>query len=47
MDPREIQRPLKARYREDPTASRITLHATASQQDAPTACSVDTAELGE
>jgi uncharacterized OsmC-like protein len=42
LDLRELQRPLKERYREDPTASRITLHAKASEQDAPTACSVDT-----
>ena len=42
MDLRELQRPLKERYREDPTASRITLHASASEQDAPTSCSVDT-----
>ena len=42
MDLREAQRPLKERYREDPSASRITLHAKASEQDAPTACSVDT-----
>ena len=42
MDLREIQRPLKQRYRDDPSASRITLHAKASEQDAPTACSVDT-----
>ncbi len=37
-----MQRPLKERYRADPQASRITLRARASEQDAPTACSVDT-----
>ncbi|MGI9021403.1 MAG: OsmC family protein [Solirubrobacterales bacterium] len=42
MDLREMQRPLKERYREDPATSRITLHAKASEQDAPTACAVDT-----
>jgi uncharacterized OsmC-like protein len=42
VDLREVQKPLKARYREDPSASLITLHAKASEQDAPTACSVDT-----
>lgn len=39
---RELQRPLKERYRADPDASRVTLRARASEQDAPTACSVDT-----
>src|SRR5215213_6442328 len=42
MDLREVQRPLKQRYREDPEASRITLVAKASEQDTPTTCSVDT-----
>jgi uncharacterized OsmC-like protein len=42
MDLREAQRPLKERYRADPSASLVTLHARASEQDAPTACSVDT-----
>jgi len=42
MDLREMQRPLKERYRADPSASLITLHAKASEQDAPTSCSVDT-----
>jgi uncharacterized OsmC-like protein len=42
VDLREVQRPLKERYRADPSASRITLQAKASEQDAPTACSVDT-----
>ena len=38
---REIQRPLKERYRADPAASRITLTARGSQTGAPAACSVD------
>ena len=42
MDLREMQKPIKERYRADPEASRITLPARASEQDAPTACSVDT-----
>jgi uncharacterized OsmC-like protein len=41
MDLREVQRPLKERYRENPEASRITLRAQASETDAPIACSVD------
>ena len=41
MDLRTLQRPLKERYRADPTASRITLTARGSQTDAPIACSVD------
>lgn len=41
MDLRELQAPLKQRYREDPDASRITLRARGSQTDAPVTCSVD------
>src|SRR5271169_2594587 len=41
MDVRSLQRPLKDRYRQDPTSSRITLTARGSQADAPIACSVD------
>ena len=41
MDLREVQRPLKELYREDPDASRITLTARGSQTDAPISCSVD------
>jgi uncharacterized OsmC-like protein len=41
MELRELQRPLKARYREDPSASRITLTARGSQTDEPVACQVD------
>jgi uncharacterized OsmC-like protein len=36
-----MQKPLKERYREDPSASRITLNARGSQTDAPVTCSVD------
>ena len=42
MELREIQKPLKDRYREEADAARITLHAKASEQDSPMACSVDT-----
>jgi len=41
MDVRALQRPLKDRYRQDPTSSRITLTARGSQAGAPIACSVD------
>src|SRR6201993_5068682 len=41
MDLRSLQKPLKERYREDPTASRITLRAKGGQADVPVACSVD------
>ncbi len=41
MDLRTLQRPLKERYRADPTASRITLTARGTQTDAPISCSVD------
>src|SRR6476660_8110641 len=41
MDLREVQRPLKERYREDPDASRITLSARGSTTDQPVTCSVD------
>ena len=41
MDLRATQKPLKERYREDPSASRITLSARGSQTDAPITCSVD------
>src|SRR6266481_5582078 len=36
MDIRSLQRPLKERYRSDPSASRITLRATGSQTASPT-----------
>ena len=41
MDLRATARPLKERYREDPSASRITLSASGSQTDVPVTCSVD------
>jgi uncharacterized OsmC-like protein len=41
MNLREVQKPLKDRYREDPGSSRITLVARGGQGDAPIACSVD------
>jgi uncharacterized OsmC-like protein len=41
MDLRELQRPLKERYRADPATAVITLRATASEQDSPMSCSVD------
>jgi len=40
VDLRAIQKPLKDAYRADPERSRITLTASASQGDAPVACSV-------
>jgi uncharacterized OsmC-like protein len=41
MDLRSIQKPLKARYREDPNSSRITLRAKGGQAGSPIGCSVD------
>jgi uncharacterized OsmC-like protein len=41
MDVRELQRPLKDGYREDPASSRITLTAHGRQTDVPISCSVD------
>ncbi|HEX2119101.1 MAG TPA: OsmC family protein [Acidimicrobiales bacterium] len=41
MDLRELQRPLKQRYRAEPASALLTLRASASQQDSPMACSVD------
>lgn len=41
MDLRQVQAPLKQRYRDDPEASRITLRAQASETDTPISCSVD------
>jgi uncharacterized OsmC-like protein len=41
MDLRAIQRPLKEKYRADPSASKITLRAQGSQADTAMACSVD------
>jgi uncharacterized OsmC-like protein len=41
MTLREIQEPIKARYRERPDAARITLRATGSTTDGAMSCSVD------
>ncbi|MDQ4068645.1 MAG: OsmC family protein [Actinomycetota bacterium] len=41
MDLRELQRPLKQRYRDDASAALLTLRASASPEDSPMACSVD------
>jgi uncharacterized OsmC-like protein len=41
MDLREVQRPLKERYRAEPEASKITLTARGSQASVPVSCAVD------
>ena len=41
MDLREVQQPIKERYRSDPQASLITLTARGGQEDQPVSCSVD------
>jgi uncharacterized OsmC-like protein len=41
MDLKELQQPLKERYREDPGAAHITLTARGSETDAPVGCNVD------
>jgi uncharacterized OsmC-like protein len=41
MDLRSLQKPLKEQYRNDPTASQITLRAKGGQTDVPVTCSVD------
>ena len=41
MDLRSLQKPLKDQYRNDPTASQITLRAKGAQTDVPVSCSVD------
>jgi uncharacterized OsmC-like protein len=41
MDLRSIQKPLKEKYRSDPTSSRITLRAQGTQSESPIACSVE------
>ena len=41
MDLRSLQKPLKEQYRNDPSASKITIRANGSQTDAPITCSVD------
>jgi uncharacterized OsmC-like protein len=44
MDLRSIQKPLKDKYRSDPSSALITLTAHSDQTDSPIACSV---ELGQ
>jgi uncharacterized OsmC-like protein len=41
MDLKEMQRPLKDRYRNEPDAARITLTARGGEGEDPVACSVD------
>ena len=41
MDLREVQRPLKDRYRAEPDAAKVTLRARGAQAEVPIACSVD------
>ena len=41
MDVRSLQKPLKERYRSDPSTSRITLRAKGGQSETPVTCSVD------
>jgi len=41
MDIRSLQRPLKDRYRQEPSSSKITLTAHGTQTDAPISGSVD------
>jgi uncharacterized OsmC-like protein len=40
MDLRSIQKPLRDRYREEPSASQITLKARGGQTETPIACTV-------
>ena len=44
MDLRSIQKPLKEKYRSDPSSSRITLRAHGGQSDTPISCSVEVGE---
>lgn len=41
MELREIQAPLKDRYRSEPETALVTLTARGSQTDAPVSCSID------
>lgn len=41
VDLRELQKPLKEKYRNDPTTSRITLKAVGGETDTPMTCSID------
>jgi uncharacterized OsmC-like protein len=40
MDLKSVQKPLKQQYRDDPSASQITLKARGGQTETPIACSV-------
>ena len=40
MDLKPVQKPLKEQYRNDPSASQITLKAKGGQTETPIACSV-------
>jgi uncharacterized OsmC-like protein len=40
MDLKSVQKPLKEKYRNDPSASRITLKAKGGETETPIACSV-------
>jgi uncharacterized OsmC-like protein len=40
MDLKSVQKPLKEKYRDDPSTSRITLKAKGGQTETPIACSV-------
>jgi uncharacterized OsmC-like protein len=40
-DLRQVQKPLKEKYRNEPGSSRITLKASGSETDTPISCSVD------
>ncbi|MDX6381407.1 MAG: hypothetical protein QOI57_2431 [Rubrobacteraceae bacterium] len=40
-DIRQVQKPLKEKYRNEPGSSRITLKASGSETDTPISCSVD------
>lgn len=41
MTLREIQEPIKSRYRDEPEAARFTLRATGAMADGAMSCSVD------
>jgi uncharacterized OsmC-like protein len=41
MDLRQVQKPLKEKYRNEPGSSRITLKASGSETETPISCSVD------
>jgi uncharacterized OsmC-like protein len=45
MELREIQKPLKEHYREEPEASKITLHADGAQGEDAMSCSIDLGRL--